>query len=184
VTDRLAFLNFVHGSLSASLAVKLDDARSPLKALRSAEVAIVPKRNIRAGLRNQIARIEHNQEKGGERRLAELKEQLSRAESNDEQLEKEIELLKRKAVRESEQRKWEALHEVSSLNKIVWPVTYCYTVRREISSHFASRETHRWGLAYPASHHRESVHGCRSHRCCPGISSACIGQLQAGTRRS
>ncbi|KAF9242859.1 hypothetical protein BU15DRAFT_60151 [Melanogaster broomeanus] len=33
----------------------------------------LPKRNIRAGLRNQIGRIEHNQ-------LGELREQLSRAE--------------------------------------------------------------------------------------------------------
>lgn len=112
VTDRLAFLNYVHASLSGSLAVKLDNARSALKALRGAEAAIVPKRNIRAGLRNQIARIEHNPEKGGERRLAELREQLSHAERNDEQLEKEIELLKRKAIRESEQRKWEAIREV------------------------------------------------------------------------
>ena len=117
VTDRLAFLNFVHGSLAGSLAVKLDSARSPLKALRSAEAAILPKRNIRTGLRNQIGRIEHNQEKGGERRLAELREQLSRAERNDEHLEKEIELLKRKAIRESEQRKWEAIQEVSSLKQ-------------------------------------------------------------------
>lgn len=184
MTDRLAFLNYVHGSLSASLAVKLDDARSPLKALRDAEAAIAPKRNIRAGLRNQIARIEHNQEKGGERRIAELRAQLSRAESNDEQLEKEIELLKRKAVRESEQTKWEAIQEVSSLSKILWLVTYCYTVRREISSHFASRETHHWGLAYLASHYRESVCGCTSHCRCSGISSACIGRLQTGTRQS
>lgn len=119
VTDRLAFLNFVQGSLSGTLAVKLDGARSPLKALRDAEAAITPKRNIRAGLRYQIARLEHNQEKGGERRLAELREQLSRAERNDEQLEKQIELLKRKAIRESEQRKWEAIREVRCLGKIL-----------------------------------------------------------------
>jgi len=111
VTDRLAFLNFVHGSLSASLAVKLDGARSSFKALRAAETAIAPKRNLRNGLRNQIGRIEHNHEKGGERRLAELREQLARAEGNDEQFEKEIELLKRKAVRESEQAKWDAIQE-------------------------------------------------------------------------
>ncbi|KAF9242879.1 Eisosome component PIL1-domain-containing protein [Melanogaster broomeanus] len=111
VTDRLAYLNFVQGSLASSLAVKLDDARSPLKALRTAETNITPKRNIRAGLRNQIGRVEHNQEKGGERRLAELREQLARAEKADEHLEKEMELLKRKAVRESEQLKWDAIRE-------------------------------------------------------------------------
>ncbi|KAF8560412.1 hypothetical protein OG21DRAFT_1502699 [Imleria badia] len=111
VTDRLAYLNFVHGSMSATLAGKLDSARAQLKALRDAEAAIVPKRNIRAGLRNQIVRLEHSQEKGTERRIAELKEQLARAESNDEHLEKELELLKRKAIRESEQKKWEAIFE-------------------------------------------------------------------------
>ncbi|KAF8843974.1 hypothetical protein BDN67DRAFT_1008425 [Paxillus ammoniavirescens] len=111
VTDRLAYLNFVQGSLSASLAVKLDGARSPLKALRSAETNIAPKRNIRDGLRIQIARIERNQEKGAERRAAELKEQLARAEKNDEHLEKEVVLLKRKAIRESEQIKWDAIRE-------------------------------------------------------------------------
>ncbi|KAG9314416.1 Eisosome component PIL1-domain-containing protein [Chiua virens] len=111
VTDRLAFLNYVHGTLSASLAVKLDNARSSLKALRDAETAIAPKRNIRATLRNQIGRLEHNAEKGNEARLTELREQLARTERNDEHLEKEIELLKRKAVRESEQQKWEAIHE-------------------------------------------------------------------------
>jgi hypothetical protein len=40
-----------------------------------------------------------------------LREALKRAEAEDEQLEKEIELLKRKALRESEQLKWEALRE-------------------------------------------------------------------------
>ncbi|KIJ68378.1 hypothetical protein HYDPIDRAFT_106570 [Hydnomerulius pinastri MD-312] len=111
VTDRLAYLNFVQGSLSASLAVKLDSARAPLKALRDAEATITPKRNIRAGLRNQIGRIEHAQEKGTERRLSELREQLARAEQNDEPHEKEIELLKRKATRDSEQMKWDAIRE-------------------------------------------------------------------------
>ncbi|KAG6381227.1 Eisosome component PIL1-domain-containing protein [Boletus reticuloceps] len=113
VTDRLAYLNFTQGALSASLSAQLDSARASLKPLREAEAAILPKRNIRAGLRNQITRIEHSPEKGAERerRLAELKEQLSRAESHDEQAEKELELLKRKVIRESEQNKWEAIRE-------------------------------------------------------------------------
>lgn len=93
-----------------------------MKALRDAEAALVPKRNIRAGLRNQIGRIENHQDKGGERRISELKEQLARAEANDEQLEKEFELLKRKAIRESEQRKWEAIREVRSKSKILCTV--------------------------------------------------------------
>lgn len=181
MTDRLAFLNFVHGSLSASLAVKLDGARAPLKALRDAEAAIAPKRNIRNGLRNQIGRIEHNQEKGGERRIAELKEQLARAESVDEQPEKEIELLKRRAIRESEQKKWEAIREVGSLNKILWSMTYTFIVRGEIDPHFASRKSHHRGSAYLASLSPESVRGCASDRCCSCCSPARIGQLQTGT---
>ncbi|KAI6031777.1 hypothetical protein BKA83DRAFT_673496 [Pisolithus microcarpus] len=71
VTDRLAYLNFVNGSLASSLAVKLNAARSPLKALRDAESAIIPKRNAQ----------------------------------------KEILILKRKAVRDSERAKWEAIRE-------------------------------------------------------------------------
>ncbi|KAF8140199.1 Eisosome component PIL1-domain-containing protein [Boletus edulis] len=113
VTDRLAYLNFSQGALSASLSAQLDSARASLKPLRDAEAAILPKRNIRAGLRTQISRIEHNPEKGAERerRVTELKEQLSRAESHDEQAEKELELLKRKVIRESEQNKWVAIRE-------------------------------------------------------------------------
>jgi len=47
-----------------------------------------------------------------ERKIAELKEQIRKAEFDDGPQEKEIELLKRKAVRESEQLKWEAFREV------------------------------------------------------------------------
>ncbi len=63
VTDRLAYLNFVQGSLASSLSAKLDSARAPLKALRDAETTLQPRRNIRIGLHNQIARIEHEQQK-------------------------------------------------------------------------------------------------------------------------
>jgi hypothetical protein len=83
-----------------------------LKELRDAENNLGPRRNIRAGLENQIARIESNQEKGTERKLAELRDSLAKAENEDEALEKEIELLKRKGVKDSEREKWEALREV------------------------------------------------------------------------
>ncbi|OAX42385.1 hypothetical protein K503DRAFT_779970 [Rhizopogon vinicolor AM-OR11-026] len=111
VTDRLAYLNFVQGSLASSLAINLNNARTPFKALRDAEAVLTPKRNFRAGLRNQIARIEHSQEKGMERKLPELRQQLAKAEQVDQSLEKELEILKRKAVRESEAMKWDALRE-------------------------------------------------------------------------
>ncbi|KAG2366596.1 Eisosome component PIL1-domain-containing protein [Suillus spraguei] len=111
VTDRLAYLNFVQGSLASSVAIKLNDARGPFKALRDAENVLGPKRNFRNGLRNQIARIEHNQDKSMERKLFELKQTLAKAELVDEPLEKEHEILKRKAVRESEAQKWDAIRE-------------------------------------------------------------------------
>lgn len=114
MTDRLAYLNFVQGSLASSLAVKLDSARGSFKALRDAEHALVPRRNIRAGLGLQISRIEHEQQKGNEKKLADLREQLKKSEADDEGAEKEVLLLKRTAVRHSEQQKWDALREVGS----------------------------------------------------------------------
>ncbi|KAF4622893.1 hypothetical protein D9613_001864 [Agrocybe pediades] len=111
VTDRLAYLNFVQGSLAGSLASKLDSARGPLKALRDAEAHLLPKRNLRANLQTQIARLEHDQVKGGDKKISELRQQLHKAETDDAQLEREVELLKRKAVRESEQLKWDAIRE-------------------------------------------------------------------------
>ena len=119
MTDRLAFLNFVGGSLASSLAIHLNNARTPFKALRDAEAALVPKRNIRAGLRTQIARIEHGQDKSMERKLPELRQQLARADHADEPLERELEILKRKAVRESETMKWDAVREVHHLSPLV-----------------------------------------------------------------
>lgn len=112
MTDRLAYLNFVKGSLASSLAIKLNEARSPLKALRDAEAALAPKRNIRAGMQLRIRKLEHSQDKIAERQIAELSDQLARAEKNDEPQEKEILLLKRKAIRDSEQAKWDAVREV------------------------------------------------------------------------
>lgn len=112
----MAYLNFVQGSLASSLAVKLDSARIPLKALRDAENALFPRRNIRAGLGLQISRIEHEQQRGAEKKLAELREQLKKAEADDESAEKEVLLLKRTAVRQSEQQKWDALREVGSFH--------------------------------------------------------------------
>jgi hypothetical protein len=83
--------------------------------LRDAEANLAPRRNIRAGLQNQLSKLEHDQQKGAEKRIAELKEQIKKIELEGMQHEKEVELLKRKAVRESEQLKWEAMREASVL---------------------------------------------------------------------
>ncbi|KAK7463645.1 lipid-binding protein [Stygiomarasmius scandens] len=126
VTDRLAYLNFVHGSLSSSLATKLDAARAPLKALRDAETALAPRRNVRAGLQTQLARLEHDNQRGMEKKMAELKDQIKKAEADDASQEKEVELLKRKGIRESEQLKWEAIREYGEklvlLSQAAFPV--------------------------------------------------------------
>lgn len=114
VTDRLAYLNFVQGSLAGSLSAKLDASRASLKALRDLETSITPRRNIRAGIQLQIHRVEHEQQKGNEKKLADLRDQLKRAEAADQPAEREIEVVKRKAIRESEQLKWNALREVGS----------------------------------------------------------------------
>jgi hypothetical protein len=47
-----------------------------------------------------------------EKRLAELKEQLRKLNLEDQPDETEVNLLKRQAVRESEQHKWDAIREV------------------------------------------------------------------------
>lgn len=118
VTDRLAYLNFVQGSLASSLSTKLDASRASLKALRDLETNITPRRNIRAGIQLQINRVEHEQQKGTDKRLADLRDQLKKAEADDQPAEREIEIAKRKAVRESEKLKWEALREVCSSTDI------------------------------------------------------------------
>jgi molecular chaperone GrpE (heat shock protein) len=115
VTDRLAWLSYVHGSLAGGLAEKVDSSRLTFKHLRDAENAQLPRRNIRTGLQNQIAKLEHDQKREQQQRLAELKVQLQKNEEEDATAEKDIEVLKRKAVRESEQAKWEAVREVSSM---------------------------------------------------------------------
>jgi len=106
VTDRVAYLNFVHGSLAAGLAQKLDAARAPLKALRDAETNLQPRRTIRANLEAQLAKVENDPKKAGD-----LRDQIWRAEQEDSHLEKEVTLLKRKGLRESEQLKWTAIQE-------------------------------------------------------------------------
>lgn len=145
MTDRLAYLNFVQGSLASTLATKLDASRASLKALRDAEAAILPRRNIRTSLQNQIARIEHDQQKGQDKKMAELKDQLRKAELDDAGQEREVEILKRKAARESERLKWEAIREVIILFIIpqgTGPNLKNVVVRREACPTFASSNSY------------------------------------------
>ncbi|KIJ40201.1 hypothetical protein M422DRAFT_75767 [Sphaerobolus stellatus SS14] len=111
VSDRLAYLTFVQGSLAQSLASSLDAARAPLKALRDAEAALQPKRNIRNGYELQISRLRNEGKSGTEGKIRELETMLNHAVKADEPHEREVELLKRKALLESEKSKWEAIRE-------------------------------------------------------------------------
>ncbi|THH06808.1 hypothetical protein EW145_g3830 [Phellinidium pouzarii] len=111
VSDRLAYLSFVQGSLSGVLAAELDASRLPLKTLRNAENTIEPKRSLCSNLQIQISKLENDRPKGSEKRLAELKHQLQQAEDDYLTAEKELEIIKRKAMLESERSKWAALRE-------------------------------------------------------------------------
>ena|ERR1700761_8190612 len=138
VTDRLAYLQFVHGTLAANLSQKLNTSRVALKNIRDAESALLPRRNIRAGITLQINRIKNDGQKGAavERRVAELQESLRKAEAEDEDLEKQFEITKRKFLKENEELKWASIREVS-ICQISVRTSFDYiflTVRRETRS--------------------------------------------------
>ena len=107
----------MQGSLSASLAEKLDAARLPLKNLRDKEDALAARRNTRNGYEQQIAKLELSS--GNEKKISDLEEVLQRAYVEDEPLEKEVQLLERKAIKDSEKAKWEAIREVIHYSTII-----------------------------------------------------------------
>ncbi|KAK7694854.1 hypothetical protein QCA50_002042 [Cerrena zonata] len=111
VSDRLAWLNYVQGQLASNLATQLNAARVPFKALRDAETALAPRRALRTNLENQIGKLENENSRAATQRISEVKTQLHRAQVEDNDAEKEILVLKRKALRESEQLKWQAMRE-------------------------------------------------------------------------
>ena len=113
VTDRLAYFQFVQGSLATTLAEKLDAARLPLKNLRDKELDVSTRRNKRNVYEQQIAKFEMST--GNEKKIHELEEFLQRAITEDEPLEKEVRILERKAIKENEKAMWEAIREVRSL---------------------------------------------------------------------
>jgi len=110
VTDRLAYFQYVQGSLAASLAEKLDAARVPLKSLRDKEDSLAVRKNTRNDYEQRIAKLELSS--GNEKKINDLEELLQRAYVEDDPLEKEVQLLERKAIKDSEKAKWEAIREV------------------------------------------------------------------------
>jgi molecular chaperone GrpE (heat shock protein) len=113
VTDRLAYFNFASGALATSLAGSLEGTRLPLKALRDAEAALTPRRTARANLAVQIHRLRTEGSKSGatDKRIAELEGQLKKLRADDATSEVALEKLKRKVLRDSEGKKWDAIKE-------------------------------------------------------------------------
>lgn len=158
VSDRLGFLNYIVGSLSGTLAGKLDTARAPLKELRDQEVTLTQRRNVRTGIQNQIGRLEHSQEKGSEKHIAELREQLAKAERDDEPIEREHEILLRRALKESEQQKFQALREVGVLVSALFKSLSYFFVLSTVRSSPSSRRLPMPSLLFYhlSPHHRIS----------------------------
>lgn len=119
----MAFLNYTAGSLASTASRKLITARLPLKELRDNEAALAQTHNIRTGLEQQVSRVESSKEKGYEKRLAELKEQLTKAQSDDETAEKQHDILLRRALKESELQRFQALREVIEMLRA--QLNYC-----------------------------------------------------------
>lgn len=100
--------------MSYTLATDIDKSRASWKNVRDAEAALAPRRAQRANLIAQINKLKTEGGRTGnvDSRLADLDTQLKKAIADDEPLERELELLKRTAIRESEGIKWKALSEV------------------------------------------------------------------------
>ncbi|KAJ1311068.1 hypothetical protein OPQ81_009572 [Rhizoctonia solani] len=119
VSDRIAYLNFAHGSLAADLAKSLDSSRASYKSLRDAETALHPRRTARAGMKAEIEKIRQAGATGkapanGAERIAELENQLGKAEQDDAPQEREVVLLKRRALIECERKKWAGFREYAA----------------------------------------------------------------------
>ena len=85
-----------------------------MKSIRNEESTLSPRRNVREGIKLQINKIKSDGQKGAavEQKIAELENQLKKAEAEDADAEKQFEILKRKALRENEEVKWSAIREV------------------------------------------------------------------------
>lgn len=80
--------------------------------MRDKEDTLAARRNARSSYEQQIAKLEMSS--GNEKKINDLEGLLQRAIVEDEPLEKEVQLLERKAIRDSEHAKWEAIREVNS----------------------------------------------------------------------
>ena len=92
-------------------------SRVAWKNVRDAEAGLVPRRTIRQNFKSEIARVRATQASGRngnlDPKLHQLEAQLQKAEADDAPLEKELDLLRRAAIKESEAVKWKAFRDVS-----------------------------------------------------------------------
>ena len=100
--------------LNSSLSDRIDESRGPFKKLREAQIALAPRRAARVTIETQIRNIQGNPSKvtGADSRVQELHQSLQQHIHEDDPLEREVGELKRKAIRDSERMKWEAVKEV------------------------------------------------------------------------
>lgn len=106
----------MQGKASSELSAKLDTARGPFKNARNAEAALVPRRNQRSNIETQLSRLSTEIESGRPTpsihgRIAELEKQRATLQREDEPQERELETLKRTALKESELARWAAIRE-------------------------------------------------------------------------
>lgn len=92
--------------------------RAAWKHVRDAEAGLVPRRIMQQNFKNEISRIRASQTSSGrtgnlDAKLQQLEEQLKKAETDDAPLERELDLLKRAAIKETEAVKWKAFRDVS-----------------------------------------------------------------------
>ncbi|KAH8102470.1 Eisosome component PIL1-domain-containing protein [Cristinia sonorae] len=113
VSDRLGWLSYVQGTLAQTLANKLDAARAPYKELRAAEAKLTPHRTSRTNFENQIKKLETDNQRGKEQKIADLRAQIVKLDNEFRDVIAELEITKRKAFKQSEQLKWEAIREYS-----------------------------------------------------------------------
>lgn len=116
VSDRLAYLNYVQGTLNSDLSSKIEASRVPFKTARNTETALVTKRSQWAGIEPQITRLRSEVSSGrappgAQAKLAELEQQrtalLNEVRSEDKNLNQQ----KLAALKQSEGIKWQAVRE-------------------------------------------------------------------------
>ena len=115
--------------------------------------------STRNGYEQQIAKLESSH--GNERKIKELEDLLHRACVDDEPLEKEVQLLERKAIKDSEQAKWDAIREVtlSFCSRTPSKLT-SHPVRREVGNPRSGIRAGSPGIAVTPTIPRQEVRGC------------------------